>query len=256
MSSHVTYNLYPSLLDSYQDYLNSEDTWLKYWGNSETPSVSLENFERKQLDDLIGKINRVPVAWEDTEKRDRGTAFNEVVDCLILRSKSPKMDIKSDKEAGTITAAYNERTFSFPIVICREFADYFKGATPQVFCEGILPTKRGDVRLYGYIDEVMPTAVHDIKVTGNYEAWKFKDKWQRVVYPFCMNEMGAHVTDFEYNILLIKESKTAPPTYETITEYYNYTEGDKVSLAAFVEGFIDFVESNRALITDTKIFNQ
>jgi len=229
---------------------------LKFWGNSETPSVSLEDFERRQFDGLIDKINRVPAAWEDTEKRDRGTAFNEVVDCIIMNCTSPKMEIVSNKNAGTITTMYRDRAFIFPISICREFANYFNAATPQVFCEGVLPTKCGNVRLYGYIDEVMPTRVHDIKVTGSYDAWKFKDKWQRVVYPFCMNEMGARITDFEYNILLVKESKTAPPVYETLTEYYNYTEGDKMNLTAFVEDFTAFLESNRHLITDTKIFNQ
>lgn len=275
MSRRPDFYLYPSLLDSYQDYLNSEETWLRFWGNSDTPSVTLEEFERKQFAGLIDKINRVQPAWEETEKRDRGTAFNEIVDCMILGSKSDKMEVervyevwsKGNSEDGVLIdnnalhtdkvialkATYNKRMFDFPLPICREFADYFKGATPQVYCEAVLPTKHGDVLLYGFIDELMPTSIHDIKVTGSYDAWKFKDKWQRVVYPYCVNANGGRVTDFEYNILLITERKKKS-SYETITEYYNYTDADVKRLQAFVEEFIEFLQQHRELILDTKIF--
>lgn len=245
------FNIYPSLLDAYADYLASEDTWLKFWGNSQKPSVTLEEFEAKQFAGLIDKINRVPIAWEDTEKMDRGTAFNNLIDALILGEKSDS--IKSLD--GRYKVAYNNRDFEFPKDVCAEFYRYFKGAAPQVFCEAILPTKHGDVLLYGYIDELMSTSIHDIKVTGSYEAWKFKDKWQRVVYPYCINESGGNVTDFEYNILLITE-KNGETSYETTTEYYNYTEADKDRLTAFVEDFIGFLEANRSRITDKKIFNE
>jgi hypothetical protein len=276
MNRPVKFNLYPSLLDVYQDYLNSEAIYLRYWGNSDKPAVTLEGFEQKQFRGLIDKINRVPMLWQDSEKADRGTAFNEIVDCMILNCKSEKMQIekvfeliesksealrdigftelKTMNRVIALKAIYNNRIFQFPIRICREFANYFKGATPQVYCRATLPTQYGDVLLYGYIDELMPTSIHDIKVTGNYEAWKFKDKWQRIVYPYCVNESGGNVTDFEYNILSINENK-GETFYETKTEYYNYTEQDKERLTAFVERLIDFLEENRELITDKKIFN-
>ena len=257
----VKYNIYPSILDAFQDYLNSEDIWLRYWGNSDEPLISLEDFEQKQFKGLIDKINRVPIAWEDSEKADMGTAFNEIVDCLILNKKSDKMQIirRCDPEDNTLVthleANYNNRIFSFPIGICREFAKYYKGAIPQVYTEAVFQTKYGEVKLYGYIDVLMPTSIHDIKVTGSYEAWKFKDKWQRVVYPYCINESGCNISDFEYNILLIKETKSGN-MYESLTEYYNYTNDDKERLTAFVEQFIEFLEENRNLIIDKKIFNE
>lgn len=249
MSQRPKYYIYPSLLDSYQDYLNSEETWLKFWGKSDTPSVTLEEFERKQFAELIDKINRVQPAWEDTEKRDRGTAFNNLIDALILGEKSNSIE----RVEGGYKVSYNERSFEFPKSLCTEFYRYFKGATPQVYCEAVLPTKHGNVLLYGFIDELMPTSIHDIKVAGDYEAWKFKDKWQRVVYPYCVNQSGGCVIDFEYNILLIKEGKEGN-IYDTITEYYNYTDADVGRLQAFTEEFIEFLEQHRELITDTKIF--
>lgn len=249
MSQRPKYYIYPSLLDAYQNYLNSEETWFKFWGNSDTPSITIEEFERKQFAGLIDNINRVQPAWEDTEKRDRGTAFNNLIDAFIIGEKSDCIERTDDG----YKVSYNNRSFEFPKDICVEFFRYFKGATPQIYCEAVMPTKHGDVLLYGFIDELMPTSIHDIKVTGSYEAWKFKDKWQRVVYPYCVNENGGDITDFEYNILLITERKSSN-IYETITEYYNYTESDVERLQAFIEEFIEFLEQHRKLITDTKIF--
>jgi hypothetical protein len=253
MRINVRYNIYSTLLDGYSDYVHSADIYDKYWGFSESPGITPEEFEQKQFQGLIDKINRVPMKWEDSEKADRGTAFNEIVDCIVSGRKSEKMDISSPKEAGMITAAYNNRKFVFPISICREFADYFKGAQSQVFTEAVLPTGYGDVLLYGYIDELMPLSVHDIKTTGNYEAWKFKGKWQRIVYPYCLNENGNAVNRFEYNILVTDKYGNN----ETVTEEYGYTHDEATidCLRLFVEGFIQFLEENRGLITDGKIFN-
>ena len=256
-ASQLKYLIYPSLLDSYQDFLSSEDTWLKYWGNSDSPSVTLEDFEKRQFQGLIDKINRVPMLWEESEKADRGTAFNMLIDCLIKGKKDEWLEIKTVENAGVYyyRLFYNERYFAFPKSICAQFYNYFKNAQSQVYCEAILPTKYGNVLLYGYIDELMPTSIHDIKVTGSYEAWKFKDKWQWVVYPYCINESGGNVTDFEYNILLITDNKHGS-NYDIKTEYYNYTENHKLMLTAFVENFIEFIEHNKELITDKKLFNK
>ena len=124
----TNYKFYPSILDKFDSYLNSSKIYHQYYGFSEEPKVTEEEFEQEQFQSLINSINRVPIAWEDTEAMDRGTAFNEVVDCLIDNRKSDKMQISSNKETGTISAAYNNRTFQFPIALCKEFAEYLKGA--------------------------------------------------------------------------------------------------------------------------------
>jgi hypothetical protein len=215
--------------------------------------MSEEEFHEKKRRELIDRINRVPF---DSEKADRGTAFNEIVDCLIQGGRSEKIGIKAFKKEGVIVAAINNRLFDFPVSVCREFADYFNGALPQVYVESLLPTKYGVVQLYGYIDELMPNSVHDIKTTTKYAAGKFKSHWQHIVYPYCLNQSGNDVSDFEYNILLINE-RAGGSVYETFAEYYSYApERDILLLADHVEGLIEFIEAHKALITDRKIFNR
>lgn len=248
----VKYLLYATLLNAYQDYLDSDKIWSEYWGFSENPPFSEEDFREKKRLELIDRINRVPF---DSEKADRGTAFNEIVDGLILGRGSDKIMIKSYKKEGVIAAAVNSRLFDFPVGICREFADYYKGAAPQVHTEAILPTRYGEVQLYGYIDYLSAMCIHDLKTTGRYGAGKFKSHWQHLVYPYCLHGEGNDVSDFEYNILLINE-RAGGDTYETFTEHYGYApERDVPRLTEHVESLIAFIELHRDVISDKKIFN-
>lgn len=272
----VKYQFYATLLDAFQGYINSSEIWNDYWGMSDDPSKTEEQFEQEQFESLINRINRVPMKWEDSEAADKGTAFNEAVDCLIANRKSEKMiitkvyetkvygqvnncdpderyaDIEQTNKVIAINVNYNKRTFIFPITLVREFAQYYQDAISNVFTEGILPTKYGDVSLYGYIDELGPLTVHDIKTTGKYKAGKFRNNWQHVVYPFCLNQQGNPVTDFEYNVAVLGSGTG----YSTFTEYYRYNpEKDINRLQIVVESFIDFLELNRNLIFDNKIFN-
>ena len=250
--SGVKYNVYATLIDSFQGWLSSSEVYQDYWGFSEDPSKTEEEFEREQFQSLIDRINRVPMNWEDSEAADRGTAFNEAVDCLIAGCKSEKMDLKSNKETGLITADYNKRQFIYPIALIKEFSEYFKGAVSQVHTEAILPTKYGSVLLYGYIDELLPASCHDIKATGKYKAGKFRNNWQHVVYPYCLNYNGNEVFEFEYNVALLGSGVN----YFTFTEYYRYSPArDKARLIGICERLIEFLEANRNLITDKKIFN-
>lgn len=242
------YLIYATLLDGYQDYLSSSEIYQEYWGNSENPSKSEDEFEKEQFQSLIDRINRVSF---DNEKADMGTAFNEVVDCIIENRKSLKMDIRSEKEQGLIFVTYNNRTFVFSIALCMEFANYFKGAISQFYVEAPIETKYGNVLLYGYVDELMPHSVHDIKTTEKYKAGKFRNKWQHIVYPYCLNHYGNNVRDFEYNIAVFSAA-----SYSTHTEYYSFKpERDITLLTCHIEGLIEFIELNKSLITDRKIFN-
>ena len=209
---------------------------------------------------LLDRINRVPLSWEDSEKADRGTAFNEIVDCMISGKKPETMTVTrlySGADQSIVTglqADYNGRSFVFPLALCSEFAAYFKGAASQVRVEATLPTRYGNVLLYGYVDELMPASVHDIKTTGKYKAGKFRRNWQHIVYPYCLNASGNDVRDFEYNIAVLNDKN--PYIYETYAEYYNYVpERDIPRLVEHVEGFVEFIEAHRSEITDVKIFN-
>ena len=249
----IKYNIYSTLLDAYQDYMDSDRIYSRYWGFAENPPFSEWEFREKKRLELVDRINRVPF---DSEKADRGTAFNEIVDCMVLGRKSDKMEIESNRDAGIITAVYNSRKFTFSIPVCKEFSDYFKGALTQVYTEAVLPTRYGEVQLYGYIDFLMPMCIHDIKTTGQYTVGKFKRHWQHIVYPYCLQGEGNSVSDFEYNVLLINE-RMGGDTCETFTEHYAYVpEHDVPRLTECVEGLIEFLEAHRDVITDLKIFNQ
>ncbi|MEI6555623.1 MAG: HNH endonuclease [Paludibacter sp.] len=249
MKNPLNYRFYATLLDKYQSYLSSSDIYNEFWGYSEDPEFTEDEFEEKQKQSLIDAINRVPF---DSEATDRGTAFNEVIDCIIMNCKSEKMDITSDKENGLIKVFFREREFIFPIALCLEFSNYYKGAIPQVYCESPIETRFGNVLLYGYIDELMPFKVCDIKTSSKYSAGKFKRNWQHIVYPYCLNQQGNDVSDFEYNVAVI-----AARSYSTFTEHYAYVpERDNKRLVEHCEKLIEFIELNKDQITDKKIFNQ
>lgn len=245
----LKYKFYATILDSFWGYLNSDVVWEKYWGWSENPPHTPEQFHELQFQELIDRINRKPF---DSEAADKGTAFNELVDALIENRKPNKMNVERNAENTCYTVVYNNRTFVFPISLCREFVDYFKGALTQIRVEAILPTAYGNVLVYGLIDELMPTSVHDIKTTGSYMVGKFKDHHQHLVYPYALMQNGSDVRTFEYNIVEFNKGGYAVDTY---TETYVFNpERDIPILTNHCEDLIRFLEENRELITDTKIF--
>ena len=236
------FKFYATLLDAFSNYLRSDAIYERYWGFSENPPHTPEEFKEQQFQSLIDTINRVPF---DSEAADRGTCFNEIVDALIENRKPNGVEV--ERVDGVLyRASYNERTFDFPIALCLEFANYYKGALTQQRVEAILPTCFGEVLVYGVIDELMPLSIHDIKTTGNYYVGKFKDHWQHIVYPYCLMRNGGDVRLFEYNITDFKN---------TYTESYTFVpERDIPILTDHCEEFIRCLNDNRDLITDKKIF--
>lgn len=240
-----SYRFSPSLLDKFEGYLNSSRIYNEYWGFAENPAKSEAEFEQEQFQGLIDTINRVPLS---SEAADKGTAFNEVIDCIIENRQSTTMEIKSYPESDTIAVFYNGQIFNFPLAICVEFGKYLKGALTQQWTNGVLDTSKGRVNLIGCIDQLMPFKICDTKTTSKYSAFKFRHNWQHVVYPFCLQQNGIMINDFEYVITDFKS---------TWSEWYVYDhERDVLRLQEVCERFIDFIELNRELITDTRIFNQ
>ena len=246
----IAYKFYATLLDAFQNYVDSDVVYDKYWGWSENPPHTPEEFHELQFQELINRINRVPF---DSEAADKGTAFNEVVDCMIENRNSDKVKIVKVELNGIIigiNALYNNREFYFDINLLREFTDYYKGALTQQYVEAVIHTSKGNVLIYGYIDELMPTSVHDIKTTSQYYVGKFKNHSQHLVYPYCLIKSGNDIKTFEYNVATIGLNG-----YQTFTETYVFKpERDIPILTQRIEDLIQFVEDNRHLITDKKIF--
>lgn len=259
----ICYRIYPSLLDAFQDYLDAETTWEKYWGNSDEPSISLDEYLVKAEADLIDKINRVPC--EPIEAADKGTCFNEIIDRINSGGQSinPEVSVKTVTpiegvaDVPTIEAATENFTFHFDIATCRQAAGYFVDAIPQHYCNAVLPTRYGDVELYGYADEIRGDKVFDIKTTKQYEYGKFSKKWQKELYPYCLVESGEmeSVYEFEYTVFLLSQKE--PFSARMYREIYIYNHSvAKQRLALICEHFIEFLLNNKSLITDTKIFAQ
>lgn len=286
-TTHKHYSAYATLLDSFQSYLDAEKTYYKYF-TSENPSVTVDEWCDKMYIDLINKINRVPFT---SEAADRGTAFNELVDALIKKPLAERvkeddmesenitfrvvlLQIKGRRKTDPITERYayevvfdpdkvqrercaglkdeekpqlrEPQTFNFFKDVTDEFVTYYEGALPQVFVKGTLETHFGMIDLYGYADELLPFSCHDIKTTKNYHSGNFKEHWQHIVYPFCLKQMGMDISHFEYNVTNFKE---------TFSEVYVFEEErDIPKLRDICERFIQFVETNRDVITDTKVF--
>jgi hypothetical protein len=250
MQKQNNFQFYATLLDNYQNYIDADLNYDKFWGFSENPPCTAEEYVIKQRAALIDSINRVPF---ESEAADKGTAFNEVIDCIIENRKSDKMDIKVERIAEAVSMIrvdFNSRLFYFDVGLCKEFAKQFNGAVTQKLVEAILPTSFGNVRLYGYIDELMPFKVHDIKTTSSYYVGKFKTHWQHLVYPYCLIQSGVDIRDFEYNIVEMGKRGC-----QVFTECYTFEpERDIPRLRERCEELIKFLRDHYQFITNQRIF--
>lgn len=266
------YRIYPSLLDNFEKYLRADEEVESFWNvDKETGEYnrSPEEIEIALKQQLLNAINRVPF---ESEKADKGTAFNAIIDCYVQKEKhipterSP-YSIIGDKETNTIQVYFPandlapERNFLFDRAWCIEQSKYFKGAVSQLFVSDILPTRYGDVELYGYIDELLRDTVYDIKTTSSYQFGKYEHGWQRHVYPYCLITSGQmdSIKAFEYTAYQLKGGTSRTPLIFGVRypEYYTYNHAQTVKLlTGHVERFIEFLEANKEMITDTKIFGE
>ena len=94
---------------------------------------------------------------------------------------------------------------------------------------------------------------------------KFKDHSQHLVYPYCLKQMGYTGVDlFSYDVAEISTNitKQTPEPPEVVVklkatyseEYLFAPERDIPILEGKVVELIDFIEANRHLITNPKIF--
>lgn len=227
------YKFYATLLDAFHYYLHSE--------------------AEDAFAEFINKINRVPFS---SEKAEKGTAFNELVDLvaagelsnaildgLVVEKVVRKVEVYSYKHKDRQGTPWE---FEFKRHLVHQFADRYTNAVPQLRTEGYFETSKGIVLLYGNLDELEGDVVCDIKTTTKYEFPKYLYNYQHIVYPFTLNQQGIPVTQFVYDVTDFNN---------TYREDYIYNpERDLKRLRSHVEHLISFVEMNRHLITDKKIF--
>ncbi|MBP1614736.1 MAG: hypothetical protein H6Q13_2184 [Bacteroidetes bacterium] len=264
MNVRPDYKFYPSLLDQYEKYLRADEQVEAYWNiDNETGEYkkSPEEIEAELKQSLLDSINRVPF---ESEAADKGTAFNEIIDCYVhsrghVPDERNNFTIKGDEERNIIMVEFPNRRFMFDRQWCIEQASYFESAVSQLFVSATLPTQFGDVELYGFIDELIRDTVYDIKTTSKYEFGKYEHGWQRHVYPYCLIASGQmeSVKAFEFTAYALKGGTSRTPLVSgtQYPEYYTYNHKQSTQmLINHCEAFIQFLEANRELITDKKVF--
>lgn len=269
MTDKIRYCIYPSLLDKFSMYLASDEEFESFFNIDADGEYkqSAEEIEARLEQELIDAINRVKTP--PTEAADAGTVLNEIIDRLILGQKEGRSDVEAhsskvfvtrDGETLPMPCIYGFMDgfqFCFDLDLCKELRDYLSDAIPQCRVEAVLPTKYGNVLLYGYADYVCMDRVIDLKTTSVYDFGKFGDRSQKEVYPYCLFKSGemTEVNEFEYLVCKWKKSVNAPWRAEIYKETYSIDmERLEESLRGRVETFVEFLERNRHRITDRKIF--
>lgn len=293
------YRFYPTLLDKFQTFLDTtaedyfyqdeDGKWHKNYSEAEDAfHYSQEEVDALLKQELLDAINRVP--HEPSEPASKGTALNEIVDCIIHNRKSDNknilikslkgIDVKREfgctDEVGKpvyydywfehikvpcIFAEIDGFSFYFDKDFCKSIAEYFKGSLSQVFTSATIDTEFGEVELYGYIDELRENKVFDLKTTSRYEFGKYSKYWQRHIYPYTLIESGActEINSFEFTAYALKGGTSRTPLITGVqyAEVYQYNhEQSKMLLKNICERFCQFLEDNRDLITNKKIFNE
>jgi len=284
--SDFAFKFSPSLLQGFQDYLDCEANYEKFFGSSEEPSLTYAEYEEQKFKELIDRINRVPF---ESEAASRGSCLNEIVDCIALKVKSTRDDIivrtlsSFEKlcEMGAwdmvenkplayerwfetikqpcIWAKNGNYEFYFDIAFCKRLAEYFKDSLCQIYTEAPIDTDCGRVLLYGYPDYVRGNMVYDLKTTSRYEFGKYSKYWQQHVYPYTLIESGK-VTDvraFEFTAFAMKGGTTRSPLLygDMYPEVYVYDhQRSTEALRGICTQFAQFLINNRNLITDKKVF--
>ena len=258
--SEPNYAIYPTLLDAFTSWQNSGEIWEKYWGRADNPPCTPDEFEQGQLRELIDKINRVPQPF--SEAAERGTAFNAILDSIVAERWTEGLNaITTDGEGGeyqNFVADFRGHVYRYGRGVVEDIAGRLRGAIAQQAVEGVISTHRGDVRLYGYADYIMPSKVIDLKTTSAYAFGKYATSWQRYVYPYCLEQRGCDIDGLEFLVVEFKKpDKGGNYTGEIYREFYNWRKEEHTrELQQCVADFVDFVEAVRGEITDNRIFNK
>lgn len=296
---NIKYRFYASLLDAFTEFLDvkAEEFFYKDengdWHMNADQEGNLHYTDEEVYDlakrDFLDKINRVE--HEPSEAADKGTAFNEIIDCIVMHKASTRDDVRVrtlkeldvKREVGSISladgkpdyydywyekvkqpciyAGINDFDFYFDIQFAKQVAEYFKNSVCQLYTSALLETKYGVVELYGYPDYIRENKVYDLKTTKQYQWGKYERKWQKHVYPYTLITSGmcTGIKEFEYTCLKLSGGSSRAPliTGQMFPEVYTFDyDTSKLLLQQHCERLIEFLDENKELITDKKIFNK
>lgn len=197
-----TYRISPSLLNAFSGWLNADDLYNKFWGNSEQPAMTMDEFQAKQLAELLAYINRDPQPLN--EAADRGTCLNEIIDCLI--GAEPNPNVWWDKIEGNYIAERNGFRFHFDGDMVEELAHMMRNGIPQFHLSHVYQPQGMDykVELHGFADYIFPTQIYDLKTTNKYDGEMYRDNWQRLVYPVVAIDSGDMIKCDTFGFLVME----------------------------------------------------
>jgi len=173
--------------------------------------------------ELINKINRVKFS---SDTADKGTLLNNFIDNAI--------DL------------FDKYGLSYVDGIAIDIVEKLQGSQKQLYTSTTIEFDDVSVYMYGYLDFLKWDRVIDLKTTKTYYLGKYKNYIQQHFYPVSLIDNDCEIKDFEFIVTDFKN---------VYSELYpvNYNES-KAILIEKCKLFIQFIESNRSKITDTKIF--
>lgn len=256
-----TYNIYPSLLDRVQSYIDSDSLYEKFWGASDQPTKQLDQFRAEQRQAVLDMINRVPHA--PIMAASCGTAFNELVDCLQEIRPSYMEGLKLGRDGETYTAALDGFQFRYSREFVDDAAAAYAGCVNQDFLEYTIDIDGNAVRLYGYADKWTPQHCIDLKTVCSYTWGKYGKGWQRYVYPLALRQSrGVIVESFRYDVFEWEGSLKADQLEGKVLNATYYCEEYPLDYAMLEATLADYLRYNvipllevmRPEITNAKIF--
>jgi hypothetical protein len=233
MSRPLNYRIYPTLLDSFNRYLAP----IQFLSEDEGAPTE-EELKQVEFKELINKINRVP--YTTTEAQAKGVAMESCLNAMLDQQLVPT---KEDKK-GNVFYTFETFEFAKPVVdkLFEELAGY-STRSERISC--VVSTPVGMVELYGVMDYSFPSVQVDLKTTKKYDFLKYQKNTQHRMYPFIAKQNGIKVDNFAYLVTDFKD---------VFAENYTCSKAHDEELISNVCQFADFLENNRHLITDRKIF--
>ncbi len=178
--------------------------------------------------EFLDKINRVPITDEKAlERMNKGTQFNNLIDMLLVDKTLQQEQFKAE--------------------VVSELTNYLYGSVSQYRTEAIIKCNGIDILVYGVADYIKENKCIDLKTTSSYDLGKYKDSVQKHLYPVCLNAEGILIDEFEFLVTDFNSVFKEPYKIDLVES--------ELILSNICGELIDFIESKRSLITDTKIFH-
>lgn len=203
------YSITPSLLNSYQYYINDE---------FKSPADSRADFLK-----TLSKEKFKP-----NEAMQKGIDFEDFINDYCKDA----LKIKVSKSVFPVYPIFINDVKEPCYWDCvKSIGDIVKGGLWQQTCKKDLHIGNKEFLLYGKMDVVKRDTVYDIKYTGKYELGKFLDSAQHLIYLYCTG-----LPKFQY---LISDGEDF-----WIEDYHNHTNIEN-EIKSKISDFLGYLENDK-----------